>query len=83
LYCYAYQKVIDSLFFLSLGGAIACQLIVQRVISPNANPNTPEGLAIYNLFDHIVPYTTAFMATATVSLVTMLIMKLKESKDRK
>lgn len=78
-----FTKIIKSLFLLSIGAIIGSQIILQFVIGPKAIVETPEGLAIYNLFDHAIPYTFSLIGIAFVLLITILVMHFIKGKAGK
>ncbi len=74
-------RILQSIFWFMLGGTVAVIVINLRVISANVGDvATPQGLAVYNLHDHVIPYLIFFIVCAAVSLLAMLTLKMKKPK---
>ncbi len=66
------MKVLSSVFWFMLGGAFSSLLFNFRIISPKQNLSTPEGTAIYNLHDDLLPYAIFFIVATGISLILII-----------
>jgi hypothetical protein len=65
-------KIVRALLLISFGAVVGSQMIVKFVIAPRADGSTEQGLAVYNLFDHAIPYTFGAIALTIILLLLYL-----------
>ncbi len=67
-------KIVQSLLLVLFGVTIGSLTIVHLVISPRADVATEQGLGIFNLLDHAIPFTFGFILTTIVLFILYLIL---------
>ncbi len=77
------MKILSAIFWLMFGGTLASMAVNYGVIAANAGDlSTPEGMAIYNLHDHLLGYALFFIAGTVISLVAMIAVKLTQNSKK-
>lgn len=71
------MKILSALFWFMFGGTLALMLVNYGVISANISDlSTPEGIAIYNLHDHLLDYVIFFIVGTFLSLLAIIAIKI-------
>lgn len=71
------MKILSALFWFMFGGTLALMLVNYGVISANIGDlSTPEGIAIYNLHDHLLDYVIFFIVGTFLSLLAIIAIKI-------
>ena len=73
------MKILSAIFWFMLGGTLALMLVNYGVISANVGDlSTPEGMAVYNLHDHLLDYVIFFIGGTFLSLLAIIGIKVTQ-----
>lgn len=73
------MKILSVLFWFMFGGTLALMLVNYGVIAANVGDlSTPEGMAVYNLHDHLLNYVIFFIGGTLLSLLAIIAIKVTQ-----